>query len=696
MTHREAMLSFTARKTLPMILQDERAACGHACIEMISHFWGHRLDRSTIQFHCKTSSRGSTLSDLNHMLEALGFLTRALKIPIEALASMPCPAILHWNMNHFVVLKEVKKNQVVIHDPATGVRHCSMEELAACFTGIALEVQRGSDFKIIRQGKSLTLSSLVRAAQGVKPCFIVLLLLSLTIEALSILNPLFMQYVTDNVIGSSERSNLLVISFGFLCVGGLQVVTEYMRGHLVIVMTNQLTEQFSSNVVKHILQLPLSFFEKRHVGDLQSKFQSIDQIQKKISTDFINTVLDGLLILITVLVMLCYSSLLTGMVLCALALTIVVRFISYQSLKRHTEHSIYEHANAMSVFLETLKGIVPIKSFLKEGVRFHTWRNSYIDALNADIQISKKQLIYQVAQQLLFYVEHIGVVTVGALLVISNQFSVGMLIAFLAYRLLLVNKSSSFVQNIFDYALISIQLRRLGDILFEEPETVNSGVGHGLTGALSLRQVYFRYHASEGPVLHNLTLEIKAGEKVAIVGRSGGGKSTLLKVMMGLLESSSGEILLDGIPLKQFGLNNYRSMTAAVMQDDALLSGSILDNISFFDEVIDIDRVYRVAALACIHEEIIQCPMGYETLVGDMGSTLSGGQKQRILIARALYKQPKILFLDEATSHLDLANEQAINRSLKSLAMTQIIIAHREETIRLADRIIHLDELVSS
>lgn len=693
MTSATAELCFNRVSKLPIILQDERAECGHACVAMISNYWGHRLDSYSIRSMSNTSSRGVTLLDINQLFEKIGFVTRALQVPMEELHLIKCPAILHWNMNHFVVLKKVKKNSVVIHDPAIGLRNCSLKEFSNCFTGIVLEVEKSNDFKEIYSQKKLTLYHLFKTIRGVNKFIVLLILLSLSIEVLSLLNPLFIQYITDDVICFSERSNLYVIAAGFSILVMIQVFTEYIRGNMVIYFTSNITEQFSSNVVKHILKLPLEFFEKRHKGDLQSKFQAIDQIQRKISTDFVNTVLDGVMIFINFLIMAVYSQFLTAIVTVALLICLGFRYASYQQLRKHTESSIQQHAKAMTVFLETLHGIIPIKSFLKERVRFGTWRHCYIDSLNADIHVSKMNVAYQAGNQLLFHIEHILVVCVGASLVLFNKFSLGMLMAFLSYRLLLVNKTTSFIQNIFDYKLISIQLNRLSDILFQQPETLESGhvaVSH-IKGELSLENIGFKYNASERAILNNVTLHIRAGEKIAIVGSSGCGKSTLLKVMMGLLDKTEGEIFIDGIPIKDFGLKNYRALTASVMQDDALLTGSILDNISFFDEVVDIEHVYHVAKLAHIHEAICKFPMGYETLVGDMGSTLSGGQKQRILLARALYKQPKILFLDEATSHLDVENEQNINQALKACDITQIIIAHRQETIEMADRVIDLE-----
>lgn len=688
----QSVLSFRRSTKLPLILQDERAECGHACVAMISNFWGHRIDLHYLRRKRETSNRGTTLLDMIKLCEELGLVTRPLRVPLEELHLIQCPAILHWDMNHFVVLKQIKNKQAIIHDPAKGVRSCSLEEISQSFTGVVLEVAKADDFKEIRTTHKLTLVAIVKTIKGVNKYITLLLLISLSIEILSLLNPLFMQYITDNVIGYSEKSNLYVIAGGFLLLTIIHALADYIRGNMVIYFTNHLTEQFSSNVVRHLLKLPLSFFEKRHKGDLQSKFQSINDIQQKISTDFVNTVLDGFMIFINFAVMMVYSPMLTAMVVFTLSICLGLRYISYQTFKKQSEISVNRHAQAISAFLETLQGMIPIKSFLKERLRFNVWRNSYIEALNADIKVAKMNVIYQVANQLLFHVDHIIIICTGVALVLGHKFSLGMLMAFLSYRLLLVNKTSTFIQHIFDYKLISIQLQRLSDILFQEPETFNVGYGKAreIRGGLTLKNVSFAYDNQSPTILNAINLQVKAGEKIAIIGPSGSGKSTLLKVMMGLLEKTAGEIYIDTFPLSEFGLKNYRNLIASVMQDDTLLSGSILDNICFFEEEIDIERIYHAAALAHIHEEISQFPMGYETLVGDMGSTLSGGQRQRLLLARALYKQPKILFLDEATSHLDVENERKINESLKSLNITQIIIAHRQETISMADRVVDL------
>src|SRR3990167_6173771 len=575
-------LSFKTCALLPVILQDEQAECGHACVAMISHYWGYRLDLQMLRKRHKPSLHGVTLREINQIFESMHFRTRALRVPLSELHLVKTPAILHWNMNHFVVLKRMKKNQVIIHDPAMGVRHCRMDEVSQSFTGIVLEVEQASDFQPMRAQTKLKLFDLIKIMTGAKPFIMQLLLLSLFIEILSLVAPLFTQYVTDQVIGTSDCSNLMLLVAGFVILVLIQMMTEILRSNMVLYLTSHLTEKFSSHVVKHLFKLPLDFFKSRSKGDIQSKVQSIDHIQRKMSTDFINTVLDGLMVILNLMVMFIYSRVLTGVVLTALLLFALIRYLTYHAFKARTASSIHLHAKTASIFLESLQAVIPIKSFSKEQVRFNTWRNGSIDALNVDIRIARMQMLIQVSNQFLFSLEHMVVIAVGATLVLANQLSVGMLFAFFAYRQLLVNKSLSLIQHVVDYRLIAIQLDRLSDILFQEPEVIQTGVGciQQTKGSIALRGVSFQYHTNVPPVFQMLNLEIKAGEKVAIVGPSGCGKSTLLNIMMGLLKPTSGDMFIDNVLLHDFGLSNYRALTAAVMQEDALLSGSILDNIT--------------------------------------------------------------------------------------------------------------------
>jgi ATP-binding cassette subfamily B protein RaxB len=678
---------------LPIILQDEIAECGHACIAMIGVFFGHNLDLSGLRKISEPSIEGISLSQINKLLTKLSFKTRALRVPIDKLNFVKTPAILHWNKNHFVVLKKVKRNKIIIHDPAIGVRIFSYEEFQQGFSGVALEVTKDIEFKSITSKNKITLLQIIKTIPNIHKLFGILLLLSLSIEILTIINPLFIQYITDQVLGSNSTSNLFPIASGFILIICLLALSEYTRSHLTLYTTTNFRESFGAGVFRHLLSLSTKFFSNRHQGDIQSKFQSIENIQSKISSDFINTILDGVMFFITLTVMFLYSSILSVLVLVTTLIFVAIRYFSYQTLKNQTSASAHLHAKVATTLLETIRAITPIKLFLKEQNQLNSWRDGYIDALNSDIKISKQQITYQISNHFIFNLEQIIIICIGAKLVLSKQFSTGMLLAFLAYRHILVIKATSFIQNIFDYKLLSIQLNRLNDILVQEPEINDNQykqINDQSINTISLKNISFQYNQDKENIINNLNLEICKGEKIAIIGKSGCGKSTLLNLMMGLLSPTSGQIYINNLAINTFGIMNYRKKIAAVMQQDSLLTGTILNNITFFDDQIDIDLVHEATNLAQIHEMIIKLPMGYETLVGDMGSILSGGQKQRLILARALYKKPDIIFLDEATSHLDDENERLINQALKTINITQVVVAHRQETIKMADRVIEI------
>lgn len=682
----------TKRNKLPVIKQAQFSECGHACIAMISNYYGHIVDLYSLRKLDEPSINGSTMLDLMRIFDGLKFDTRAIRIDIQDLKHVQCPAILHWNMNHFVVLKSVGQNHAIIHDPALGRRKVLLSELSSSFTGIVLEVEKSKDFIVIKTTNSLRIIDIFKHIDGLKNSLLVLLILSLTIEIFLLVNPIFLQYITDNVSNNNSLNNLYVIATGFVLITICHAFTEYMRSNFVVYLTNRVSEYFSSGVMNHLLKLPFDYFERRHKGDILSRFHSINDIQSKITTDSINTLLDGIVILLSLIIMWIYSWQLTFMVVFSLSLYIIIRTISYNHLKNQTEISVTQHANVNSKFLEILQSIMPIKLYSKELPMYRDWKNYFIKAMNADIKIARTNILYSTSNIFIFNIEFILIITFGSVLVSNNQFSVGMLVAFIAYRQMLVNKSSSFIHKIFEYKLVSVQIDRIADIL-TQPTELEDGttiIKEDIQGRINVQNIDYKFPGSQQLVLSGINLHINPGEKVVITGPSGIGKSTLLKIMLGLITPTNGKVLVDGTDLNILGFKKYRTVCASVMQDDSLISGSILDNITFMDNKIDIERVYYVAQMVQIHDDILNMPMSYETLIGDMGSSLSGGQRQRVLIARALYKKPKILFLDEATSNLDVDTEIKINNALKQLHVTQVVIAHREESIKMADRIIYL------
>ena len=685
-------LKFKQRASLPMILQDEVAECGHACIAMISNYWGHQIDLLHLRQHFPTNARGVTLEYMHDILEHLGFTSRALRIDLEDLHDLRHPVILHWNMNHFVVLKRAKKKYAILHDPAVGVRRCSWTQMSQSFTGIVLDIEKNTSFTHIHEENKLRLSDFIFPVRHIKKNMLLLFSLSCILELFNLMNPLFLQYMSDQIHHAFDLRTLLTMAMGILILMSINTLTDYTRRRFILYLSTQLTEALTSHTVQHVLSLPLSFFERRHTGDLLSKFQSIHQIQQTISTDVINTMMDGLLVLVYSSILYLYSPRLTGIVILSLILQLLLRWGSYRTIKQETARSLHCHAKVSAFFLETFQAIRPLKAFLKEKVRHTMWRHLHINALNANIQVAKKNMRYQVMQQLLCNTEYLALLCLGAHGVMTNQLSMGMLMACLGYRLLLTNKASACIQKIFDYQLLSVAINRVSDLLLQKSEDTRAPViaNDSIQGAIQIKNLSFQYTPNSPFIIQGLNITIQAREKVAIVGASGCGKSTLLKIIMGLLPYTSGEICIDHRPMPSFHLKSYRQLFASVMQDDVLLSGSILENITFFHQAHDRTHVEHVARIANIHDTILQLPMGYDTPVGELGSQLSGGQKQRLLLARALYTNPKILILDEASSHLDAPNERQINHALARLNITQIIVAHREETINMADRVILL------
>ena len=449
-----------------------------------------------------------------------------------------------------------------------------------------------------------------------------------------------------------------------------------------------------ANLANHLFKLPLDFFQKRHLGDILSRFGSLGSIQNKLSTDFAEGIVDGVMAIATVAVMFFYSPLLTCVVLLALLSYITARAIFYPTLKRLNQESLVISAKENSFFMESIRAILPLKIFSKELQRENVWKNYYAERLNVGIKVSKWGLIYKGINQAIFGVEYIAILLIGAGSVMTGTFTIGMLMAYLSYRQQLVGSSIGLIDKVVSYRLISVDLERVADIALTAPEQKSDSdhqtISRVITGQFVVKDLSFRYSEKEPYLFNHLSFSIEPGESIALVGKSGCGKTTLIKLMMSLLSPSQGEILIDGLDITKIGFKNYRSQIAAVMQEDILLSGSIAENISFFDPERNQERVEACAMIAAIHEEINQMSMAYTTLVGDMGSTLSGGQRQRILLARALYRQPKVLFLDEATSHLDTPNEDRVNQQLRELRITRVLAAHRQETIDSADRVIYL------
>ncbi len=678
-------------RKLPAILQTEAAECGLACIAMVASYHGYRTDLPSLRRKISVSLKGMALPQLMQIAGTINLQCRAVRVELETLPQLSTPTILHWNLNHFVVLKQVRGNEVVIHDPAVGERKMSLTEVSKHFTGVAVELEPTLKFRKRKQVQSIRLRGLMGKVRGLKRSIVQVLILAFALEIFALLGPFLTQWLIDDALVSGDKDLLTVIAGGILLLGVLRVAVSLVRSWVLLYLGTSLNVQWVANVMQHMLRLPVSFFEKRHMGDIVSRFGSISAIQQTLTTSFIAAILDGVMAITTLVMMFIYSTTLGAIALCAVLLYGILRLARYDALNRASEGQIVLGARQQSHFMETVRGMQAIKLFNRQTDRHSRYLKLVADTTNIGIAIQRMNITFQTANALLVSVEGVLILWLGSRQVLGGAFTIGMLMAFIAYKDQFTSRITSLIDKGIELRMLRLQAERLSDIVLTTPEPDlphPSFASETLEPSIELRNIKFRYADGEPWVLDGVSLRVESGESVALVGASGCGKTTLLKIMLGALEPNEGEVLVGGLPLKQLGLSYYRGLIGTVMQNDRLFAGSLADNICFFDNLADRAQIESCARLARIHDAIVKMPMGYNTLIGDMGSTLSGGQQQRILLARALYKRPSILFLDEATSHLDTALEQQITQAISGLQLTRVVISHRPETFRASSRVI--------
>lgn len=679
------------------ILQSEAAECGLACLAMVADHHGYKTDLNQLRQKFPQSLKGLNLQQLINIADKLRLSSRALKLELSHLSKLKLPTILHWDMNHFVVLTAVHKKKIELLDPAIGNRSLSITEFSKHFTGIALELSPSTEFQQQDSRKNIGLMSFYKSIKGINKPLIQLVTLSAFLQIFAMVTPYYMQLVIDEVVISYDQNLLLVLALGFTGVAIFNSIIQVIRNFMVISLGANLNQQLAFNLFHHLIKLPLDFFNKRHIGDIISRFSSLQQLKQMVTTGMVEALIDGVMAIATLVMIFIYNSQLAMVVLASMTIYLIIRLLWYQPLRATSEEAIISTAKEQSNFMENMRGIQTIKLFNIEAKREGLWQNYYIESLNKEVKVESLKTKYQFVNSLLFGLENTLVIYLGAKLIITQQpsviFTVGMLIAFMAYKGQLTQRFSSLVEKLIEFKMLSLHLNRVSDIALSPIEQdKHHCVFQELDGTISLDNINFRYSTNEPLLLENLNASFRKGKNTAIIGASGNGKSTLIKIMLGLLKPESGQVKINDLCLNKFGITNFRQQVATVMQDDQLFPGTVAENISQFAPKIDIERVMEVAKQANIHKDIMMMPMHYNSLVGDMGSTLSGGQKQRIVLARALYANPKILFLDEATSHLDLNSEKIINKALEQLQITKITIAHREETIAMADDVYELKQ----
>lgn len=681
------------RRRVPVIHQTETAECGLACLAMICGHFGKNIDLISLRRKFNLSARGANLAGINGIAEQLGMVTRALSLELDELGALKMPCILHWDFSHFVVLVSVKRNRYVLHDPARGRRYLGREEMSRYFTGIALEVWPGSEFLAETQQIRISLRSLINSIYGIKRTLAKIFCLSVVIEAINLVMPVGTQLVMDHAIPAGDRGLLTLISAGLMFFILLRAAVSMLRAWSSLVMSTLINIQWQSGLFNHLLRLPLAFFERRKLGDIQSRFGSLDTLRATFTTCVVGAIMDSIMVVGVFVMMLLYGGYLTWIVLGFTMVYVLIRLVTYGYYRQISEETLVRGARASSYFMESLYGIATVKIQGMAGIRGTHWLNLKIDAINSGIKLTKMDLLFGGINTFVAACDQVAILWLGASLVIDNQMTIGMFVAFGSFHGQFSDRVASLTSFLLQLRIMSLHNERIADIALHEKEEKKPEieiVADMSPVSLETTDLSYRYDSQSAQVFSGLNLSVAPGESVAITGASGAGKTTLMKVLCGLFEPDSGKVLVNGTDIRQLGINNYHRMIACVMQDDRLFSGSIRENICGFAEETDDEWMTECARASHIHDVIMKMPMGYETLIGELGEGLSGGQKQRIFIARALYRKPGILFMDEATSSLDTESERFVNAAIKKMNITRVIIAHRETTLRTVDRIISI------
>ena len=675
---------------LPCVLQAEAAECGLACLCMLACYHGHATDLAGLRVRFPPGVRGCSLNHLVGVAQRLGLGCRAVRAEPHELAQLRLPCIVHWQFRHFVVLHRVHRGRFEVHDPACGARRLSAAEFGAGFTGVALELWPDASFVPAAPPPRLRLRDVSGRLAGLRRFLGHVLVLSLLLELMALLNPFYTQWIVDHVLVTGDRDLLGALLVGFtLLLFGRQAV-ELLRAWLILYTGTRLHLQWRSNIVGHLLALPLPFFEHRTLGDIVSRIDGADAIQHTLTGEFLEALLDGVVALLTLAALLVYSPRLSALALATIALYTLLRLALHAPLRAATQGQVQLGAIEQGFLLETVRGARTIKLMGAAQSRRVRWLDHLVGQINGGLRLHKLGLVLSTSSALLLGVDGVLTLWLGAGAVLDAELTTGMLLAFIAYKAQFQGRVSSLIDKYFALRLLGLHVERLADIVLSQPEQVAPGAPPPAPAALEAVELGLRHADDEPWVLRGLSFRIEPGHAVAVIGPSGCGKSTLLQLLLGAIAPSSGRLLLGNIDLARVDLDAWRGQIGCVLQDDQLFAGSILDNIAFFDAAPDAEWAARCAAVAQVHDDIAAMPLGYQTLVGDLGVHLSGGQRQRIMLARALYKRPRLLLLDEATSHLDGALEQRVAQALAALGMTCIHVTHRAAVHDRADLVLDL------
>ncbi len=688
-------IDFLRRRRVRTLLQAEAGECGLICLAMVADFHGSDVDLPTLRRSCRTFGQGASLAMLIEAAHRLSLAARPLRAELSELRCLSTPCILHFDFRHFVVLERVSARAAVVHDPAEGRRVVPAAELSNRFTGVAVELTPTDRFELRTSPRSVPLRALFGQVSGLRGLLAQMLLLALALEILALASPLFLQWVVDQAIASSDRDLLAIMAIAFLLLTLVQTGLAAARSWVALRAAADFGLRWLQSVFGHLVRLPLAYFEQRHPTDVASRFFSAQTIQQALTGGLVEGIVDGALAGFALGMMITYRGDLALVALAATAVYCTARALSHAAYRRESARQLASAARQQTILLETVAGISAIKVAEGEARTVGRWASASARTLAHTIALQRLAIALRAAQGAVFGGEQVVAIWLGGLLVMEGRMTVGMLLAFLAYRTLFGQRVTALVDRVGELAVIRANGERLSDIIGEPAaeQTSASRASGPVAGPVSVELIRVGVAGRGGAarILDGVSISVEAGRCLAIVGGSGAGKTTLLKVVLGLIRPDEGTVRVGGVEIDRLDRHEVGACFAAVLQGDRLLTGTVAENISGFDPEPDEEWIVQCAMLAAVDAEIRRLPMGLDTPLTPTGFTLSGGQVQRLLIARALYRRPKVLVLDEATSELDATTAGRVDDSIRSLGMTRIVVAHRTEAVASADRVVRLE-----
>lgn len=681
-----------------MVLQMGARECGAACLAMILRYHGRQVSLEECRERLSVGRDGSTAAAIAAAARSYGLRVKAYSVAEPAdLRHLPLPALVHWNFNHFVILERWSPRGAEVVDPASGRRPVTTSELDQSMTGVVLALEPGPGFERGGARKASPWGAYLRhllLGRGTPGLLAQVILASLVLQLLGLALPLLTKLAVDRIVprGLDDLFGLLAAGIGVWVL--TLVVTHYLRSLLLLVLQARLDSRMMVGFAEHLFSLPFRFFQERTGGDLLMRVSANSLIREMLTAPTLSLFLDGGFVLVYLAILLVAAPGFGALALAVGVIQVATLVVSTRRLHGLMQRDLQARAEQEGYLLEALRGIATLKSGGGEARALDLWSNLFHRHLNVSLERHHLSALVETVMATLRTASPLLLLAFGVSRVLGGTMSLGDMLAALALATAFLTPLSALVGNAQQLQVVGAHLDRIVDVLQAAPEQEpgKSRPAPRLEGRIEVRGVSFRYHDNAPLVLRDVSFTVEPGQKVALVGRTGSGKSTLALLLLGLYPPVSGEVLYDGVPLRDLDLEAVRQQMGVVLQESHLFSGSLRRNIAFHDPAMPLGDVREAARTAAVDEEIEALPMGYETLVAEGGISFSGGQRQRLSIARALAHRPSILVLDEATSQLDALTERVVDGNLSRLAATRIVVAHRLSTVLNADQILVLDQ----